>query len=91
MEKIKLNKNFGKAVTSHGYELDPSKEYLIDINEEIKQQMDIAVAINTMGLSALDDYYKWLVENGFDENMPNSTNECVSKYYGKKSLWSNDL
>ena len=44
-----------------------------------------------MGLLALKDFHKWLIENGFDPNMPNPTNEFVSKYYGVRALWNTDL
>lgn len=91
MIKIKLNKDFGKIVKAHGYELDPTKEYVININDELKEQTGIMVAIQTMGLVALKDFHKWLSENGFDTNMPNPTNEFVSKYYGAKALWKTDL
>lgn len=91
MQKIKLNKDFGKIVKAHGYELDPTKEYIINIEDELEQQADIMRAVQTMGLFALKDFHKWLDKNGFDLNIPNPTNEFVSKYYGVKPLWNTDL
>ena len=44
-----------------------------------------------MGLPALKDYHKWLAENNFDVNMPNPTNDFVSKFYGVKPLWTTEL
>ena len=91
MQKIKLNKDFGQIVKAHGYELDPTKEYVINIQDELEEQKGILVAVQTMGLLALKDFHKWLIENGFDPNMPNPTNEFVSKYYGVRALWNTDL
>lgn len=91
MQKIKLNKNFGKIVKAHGYELDPTKEYVINIQDESKEQSAILTAVQTMGLESLKDYHKWLSSNGFDPNIPNPTNEFVSKYYGVRPLWNTDL
>lgn len=91
MEKIKLNKDFGKIVEAHGYKLDPTKEYVINIEDELEEQAGILRAVQTMGLLALKDFHKWLSENGFDTNMPNPTNEFVSNYYGVRPLWNTDL
>lgn len=91
MQKIKLNKDFGKVVTAHGYELNSTEEYVIDINQEEEEQFGIMMAIQNMKLPALQDYHKWLSENGFNINMPNTTNDFVSKYYGVKPLWVTDL
>ncbi len=91
MKKIKLNKDFGKIVKPHGYELDATQKYIISIENELEEQTGILGAVQTMGLLALKDYHKWLSENGFNDNMPNPTNEFVSKYYGVKPLWKTDL
>lgn len=91
MKKIKLNKNLGKMVEAHDYELDPTIEYLINVKNEIEEQSTIFNAINVMGLSALEDYHKWLIDNGFNPFMPNPTNEFVSKYFGVKPLWKTTL
>ena len=91
MQKIKLNKGFGEIVKAHGYELDPTKKYIINIKDELEQQMGIMNAVQTMGLTAIKDYHKWLTDNGFDANMPNPTNNLVEKYYGVKPLWKTDL
>lgn len=37
MEKIKLNKDLGKMVETHGYELDAKKEYIINTDDEIEE------------------------------------------------------
>lgn len=91
MEKIKLNKDFGKIVEAHGYELDATNKYIINVKNEIEEQAAVLTAIDVMGLPALDDYYKWLIDNGFNPIMPNPTNDFVSKYYGVKPLWSTSL
>ena len=91
MEKIKLNKDFGKIVEVHGYELDATNKYIINVKNEIEEQAAVLTAIDVMGLPALDDYYKWLIDNGFNPIMPNPTNDFVSKYYGVKPLWSTSL
>ena len=82
MEKVKLNKDMGQVVLAHGYELDPTKEYVIDFQEEFEKQTAIMMAVQTMGLPAMKDYHNWLRTNGFDAVQPNPTNEFVSKYYG---------
>lgn len=91
MKKIKLNKDFGQIVKAYEYELDPTKEYVINIEDELEEQAGILRAVQTMGLLALRDFHKWLSENGFDTNMPNPTNEFVSSYYGVRPLWNTDL
>ena len=91
MEKIKLNKDFGKIVEVRGYELDATNKYIINVKNEIEEQAAVLTAIDVMGLPALDDYYKWLIDNGFNPIMPNPTNDFVSKYYGVKPLWSTSL
>lgn len=91
MEKIKLNKNLGKLVEAHDYELDATKEYIINTDDEIEEQANITATVHLMGLPALKDYHIWLIKNGFNANMPNPTNEFVSKFYGKKPLWLTDL
>lgn len=92
MEKIKLNKNMGELVESHGYELNPSKEYLINLENEIETQASILQSIQIMGApEAIKDYHKWLKDNGFDIMYPNPTNDFVANYYGKKALWSTKL
>ena len=85
MQKIKLNDNMGTIVKSHGYELNPCEEYIINLDEEMHSQSAILAAFKTMGTpNALKDYHKWLKENGFNVELPNPTNSFVSGYYGKK-------
>lgn len=91
MQRLKLNKNFGQFVPAHGFELDATKKYVIDLAAESEQQASILQAVQTMGLSALGDYHTWLRDNGFDANMPNPTNDFVSKFYGVKPLWTTEL
>ena len=91
MKHLKLNKDFGKAVMAHGYELDPKKQYCIHLEDELEQQASIMAAVRTMGLPALKDYYKWLKDSGFDVDLPNPTNAFVSSYFGTKPLWITDL
>lgn len=91
MEKLKLNKDFGKLVEAHDYELDPTKKYVINIKNELPQQANILRTIQIMGLSALNDYYNWLTSNGFDDYIPNPTNNFVANYYGVKPLWKTNL
>ena len=40
--------------------------------------------------SALKNYHAWLLENGFNVEVPNPTNEFVARYYGVKPLWKTD-
>jgi hypothetical protein len=91
MKKLKLNENFGKPVIVYGYELDPTEQYYICMEDEFEQQQSIVSAVITMGLPALNDYHKWLKDNGFDGDMPNPTNNFVEPYYGAKPLWTTDL
>jgi hypothetical protein len=91
MKKIKLNKDFGKAVIAHGYELDPTEQYCICLKDELERQQSILFAIRTAGLPALNDYYKWLKDNGFNVDMPNPKNSFVAPYFGTKPLWTTDL
>lgn len=91
MEKLKLNKDLGKLAEAHGYELDATKKYIINVKNEIPEQASILVAINSMGLPALNDYHKWLIDNGFNPVRTNPTNDFVSRFFGIKPLWSTSL
>ena len=91
MEKLKLNKEMGKPVTAHGYELSETKKYVIDLEKEFKGQIAILEAVRAMGLEAMKDWWKWLEINGFSTETPNPTNDFVEKFYGNKSLWKTDL
>jgi hypothetical protein len=91
VKKLKLNENMGQVVEAHGYELDTTERYVINIERELSEQSAIMTAIQTIGLPALKDYHKWLMDNGFDANMPNPTNCFVSAFYGMKALWKTDL
>lgn len=37
MQKIKLNKDFGQIVKAHGFELDATKKYVINMGDELEQ------------------------------------------------------
>ncbi|MBR3078162.1 MAG: hypothetical protein IKO68_02715 [Oscillospiraceae bacterium] len=91
MNKIKLNitSDFKDAVG--GYDLDPSQQYIIDLQEELDFQVAILNAFQIMGPPpAIKNYHAWLFENGFDVNQPNPTNAFVSAYYGVRPLWVTD-
>lgn len=91
MEKLKLNKDMGKLVKGSGYKLDASKEYVINLDDEIQEQISILQAVQMMGLEAMNDWWKWLEKNGFDAVQPNPTNSYVEGFYGKKPLWQSNL
>ena len=87
MTKIKLNDQTINS-SDREYELDPTEEYLINLEEEMEFQMATVMSIQIMGAPpALKNYHAWLFENGFDVDAPNPTNEFVSQYYGVKPLW----
>jgi len=88
MKKIQLNDNMGALVAPHGFTLDPTEEYVIDVLKELETQNAIMASFQVMGApTAINDYHNWLKDNGFDVMMPNPTNEFVSNYYGKQALW----
>lgn len=88
---LKLNENSGTLVAPHDYELDATIEYVVDIQGEMESQISIMQAVQNLGAPpALSDFHNWLIENGFDPNFPDPTNEFVSKYYGKKPLWKTE-
>lgn len=88
MKKIKLNEMMASQTLIDGYVLDPSEEYIIDIEAEIGFQTAIMMSFQVMGPPpAIKNYHAWLFENGFDLNVPNPTNKFVSAFYGVKPLW----
>lgn len=90
-EYIKLNKDMGKICKPHGFELDPTKKYIIKLSDELKSQKSILQAFKIMGDDGLlSDWWEWLDENGFDSNLPNPTNKYVEKFFGKEPLWKNE-
>ena len=90
MKKIKLNENSGEMLGG-GYILDPTEEYVIDLEQEMEFQAAIRMSFQTMGMPpALKNYHAWLFENGFSVELPNPTNEAVACYYGVKPLWKTD-
>lgn len=88
---FKLNKDMGKSVIAHGYDLDPKHKYVIAIEDEFEEQMTIRQAVEIFGLDAMEDYWDWLISQGFDPDFNNPTNEYVGKRYGKEPLWQTDL
>src|SRR5699024_5128617 len=91
MKKLKLNKDMGKAVLAHNYELSEKERYIINLEEELNEQMTIQNAVKVTGLEAMKDYWNWLDNNGFSTEMPNPTNHFVEKFYGVETLWKTDL
>lgn len=88
MKKIKLNEDFGEITSIDEYELDPTEEYVIDVEEEMEFQTATMMSFKMMGPPpALKNYHAWLFENGFNVDVPNPTNEVVARYYGIKPLW----
>lgn len=88
MKKIKLNEDFGEITSIDEYELNPTEEYVIDVEEEMEFQTATMMSFKIMGPSpALKNYHAWLFENGFNVDVPNPTNEVVARYYGIKPLW----
>ena len=87
MIKIKLNEIKRKTINDE-YALDPTEEYVINLDDEKKFQMAMVSSFQIMGAPpALKNYQAWLFENGFNVEMPNPTNEFVAQYYGVKPLW----
>ena len=81
----------GKVCKPHGFELDPTKKYIIKLSDELESQECILQAFRVMGDNGLlDDWFTWLDTNGFDSNFPNPTNEYVEQFFGKKPLWKNE-
>lgn len=91
MKKLKLNERMGEVVARHGYELDPTEQYVITLSDEMDKQTAIMGAVQAMGLEALSDFHNWLNDNGFSVMLPDPTNEFVSSYYGVKPLWKTNL
>ena len=48
----------GQVVRAHGYELDATERYVINIERELSKQSAIMAVIQTIGLPALKDYHK---------------------------------
>lgn len=91
MKKIKLNESTGKKYFDEVYYLNPTEEYLINLEEEMEFQISIMASFQIMGPPpAIKNYHAWLFENGFNIDVPNPTNETVSSYYGVKPLWKTD-
>lgn len=87
MIKIKLNEIKRKTINDE-YALDPTEEYVINLEEEMKFQVATALSFQIKGAPpSLKNYHAWLFENGFNVEMPDPTNEFVAQYYGVKPLW----
>ena len=92
IKKIKLSSYARHDNTLGCYELDPTQEYIINLEEEFEYQASILSAFQIMGPPpAIKNYHAWLFTNGFDVEQPNPTNEFVSSYYGVKPLWKTDF
>lgn len=91
MKKLKLNESMGKAVVPSGYKLNPTEEYVIDLDNEMREQSATLQAVQMFGLKAINDWHNWLIENGFSADLPNPTNDFVRQFYGKKALWETEL
>lgn len=87
MKKIRLNE-VEKKSSGDDYALDPTEEYIIEIDNEMEFQTAILMSFQVMGVPpALKNYHAWLFANGFNVETPNPTNEFVAPYYGVKPLW----
>ena len=87
MIKIKLNEIKRKTISDE-YALDPTEEYVINLEEEMEFQVATALSFQIKGAPpSLKNYHAWLFENGFNVEMPDQTNEFVAQYYGVKPLW----
>lgn len=87
MKKIRLNE-VEKKSSGDDYALDPTEEYVIEIDNEMEFQTAILMSFQVMGAPpALKNYHAWLFVNGFNVETPNPTNEFVAPYYGVKPLW----
>ena len=87
MKKIRLNE-VEKKSSGDDYALDPTEEYVIEIDNEMEFQTAILMSFQVMGAPpALKNYHAWLFVNGFNVETPNPTNEFVAPYYGVKHLW----
>lgn len=73
------------------YYLNATQEYEINSDAELKRVPLAFRSVMSTGFKAIDDYHRWLIDNGFDPYVPNPTNEFVSKFYGKKPLWKTKL
>ena len=91
MKKIKLSETQKNSNSTDEYTLDPTEEYIIDLEEELAFQTAIAGTFKLMGPPpAIKSYHTWLFENNFNVKSPNPTNHVVSEYFGVKPLWKND-
>lgn len=91
MQKIKLNKNMGKLEIAHGYVLDPRTEYVINYDDEMKEQYSFLLLTQMFDSLAINDYHKWLESNGFSSDFPNPTLDILKEHYGRKCLWKTEL
>lgn len=88
MVKLKLNDTQKRGPFVDGYRLNPAEKYLINIEEELEFQSKILQSFQISNPPpALKNYHTWLMENGFNTDLPNPTNEFVSQFYGVKPLW----
>lgn len=93
MKKISLNDlDKNENLNNGDYQLDPTEEYVINLEEELQSQKAIMTAFQIMGAPpALKNYHAWLFKNNFSYEVPNPTNEIVAPYmvlplFGKLSI-----
>lgn len=90
MKKLKLTDNL-KNISNTEYALDPTEKYVIDLEEEKEFQIATMMSFQLMGPPpAIKNYHAWLFENNFNVELPDPTNEVVSRYYGVKPLWKTE-
>ncbi|MBK4778695.1 hypothetical protein [Streptococcus lactarius] len=88
MKKIKLNSEQMSISKIDGYILDPTEKYVSDLNEELDFGITILQSCHMLVFPpAFKNWHAWLFENGFSLDIPNPTNEFVSKFYGVEPLW----
>lgn len=92
MKKISLNDlDKNENLNNGDYQLDPTEEYVINLEEELQSQKAIMTAFQIMGAPpALKNYHAWLFKNNFSYEVPNPTNEIVAPYYGVAPLWKTE-
>lgn len=92
MKKISLE-NFEDKTGFIGneYQLNPTEEYVINLEDELPFQLAIMSSFQIMGTPpALKNYHAWLYKNKFSYEIPNPTNEAVAPFYGVKPLWKTE-
>ena len=89
MKKISLNDlDKNENLNNGDYQLDPTEEYVINLEEELQSQKAIMTAFQIMGAPpALKNYHAWLFKNNFraeDDDDYYIVMECSIKNKGYK-------